>query len=139
MHEQQDDNFDSLLSEHLSRELDSQLGRATVKLARLRPNPWRLIALSTLATAAAIGAFLIRPRQPDLTPAPAPAQTVAIDYQLDWQTIDLGTVLLEDQTPVRRYVRREIETARWIDPSTKAQLEMVVPNDQIMLIGLNTY
>jgi len=151
-----DDQLNAMLREHLSRELDGQTGRAGAAFARsqrrLAP---RLAAWGSLAAAAVMAVILLRPGQPVSAPAvsapavpapavPAPVQpsatvTTAVEYQFNSQTIDQGMVFLDKDTPARQYVERQVETARWVDPITHAQMELTVPHDQILLVGLNTY
>jgi hypothetical protein len=139
-----DDQFDAMLREHLSRELDGQLGRAGAALHRpqRRYTP-RFAAWGALAAAAVLAVVLLRPRQPVLAPvqpsAAVAAAATAVEYQIDSQSIDQGTIFLDNDTPARRYVQRRIETARWIDPLTHAQMEFSVPHDEVLLVGLNSY
>jgi hypothetical protein len=136
-----DDQFDALLGEHLSRELDGQMGRAGAAFERSqRRYVLRFATWGSLAAAAVIAAILLRPHPPVPAPVQPPtAVATAVEYQLDSQTIDQGTVFLDKDTPMRRYVEHQIETARWVDPVTHAQMELTVPHDQVLLVGLNTY
>jgi hypothetical protein len=136
-----DDQFDALLRDHLSGKLDGQMGRAGAAFERSqRRFAPRLITWGSLAAAAVIAAILLRPGQPLPAPVQPPvAVATAVEYQLNSQTIDQGTVYLDQDTPMRQYVERQVETARWVDPVTHDQMELTVPHDQILLVGLNTY
>ena len=136
-----DDQFDAMLREYLSRELDDQMSRAGAAFERSqRHYVLRFATWGSLAAAAVIGAILLRPHQPVPAPVqPTGAVATMVEYRLDSQTIDQGTVFLDEDTPMRQYVERQIETARWVDPVTHDQMELTVPHDQIVLVGLYTY
>ena len=55
------------------------------------------------------------------------------------QTRDGGTVLLDDRTPARRLIRRELKQARWVDPKTGESLEIIEPRQDVMFIQMETY
>ena len=55
------------------------------------------------------------------------------------QTRDGGTVLLDDHTPARRLIRRELKQARWVDPKTGESLEIIEPRQDVMFIQMETY
>jgi hypothetical protein len=144
MQDMNDDNFDLLLREHLSAELDGQLGRAPAAFARSsRRWPWRAVVIGAagLAAAAILAIALMRPDAVQTTPTPPSAQAKAIpaEYELAWRTIDRGTVFLDEETPVRNYLRQQVEIVRWKDPETGQVIEVSVPHEQTMLVGLNTF
>jgi hypothetical protein len=55
------------------------------------------------------------------------------------QTRDGGTILLDDRTPARRLIRKELKQTRWLDPETGASIEKIEPRQDIMLIQLDTF
>lgn len=140
MEDLNDDQFDAMFRRHLSKELDGQLGRAEETIANLnrRRSLMRIAAWAgvAMAAAAAVAIVLLRPGPAAQAPA---AVATAIEYQLDSQTIDQGTVFLDQETPVRQYVQRQVETARWTNPVTNERIEWSVPQDQVVLVGLNSH
>jgi hypothetical protein len=144
MQDLNDDNFDTLLRDHFARKLNGQLGKAQAALGREhRARRWRRASVAGLAMAAAIAGFvLLRPSAPpaNVVPPVATASDISVpgEYEMSWQTIDQGTVFLDEDTPMRRLLRRGVEQVRWIDPATQASVEYTVPHDEIVLVALNT-
>ena len=68
-------------------------------------------------------------------PEPAGFMPENVEHALSWNTIDQGTVYLGGEVPLRSVVRQANETVRWYDPQRKAQVEMTVPRDEVMLVG----
>lgn len=142
-----DDNLDLLLREHYRAELDGQLDRAPAVQARSsRRLPWRAVGWSTLAVAAAVTIFMMPalraligqalrndPRLPLVTQTAA-AQPV--EHEVQWKTIDQGTVFVNDELPMRSIRRERLDHIRWTDPDTNATYQMSIPNQETVLVGL---
>jgi hypothetical protein len=151
MNDLNDEQLDLLLREHLSAELDPQLGRAPASFearSRRRFSRWRAASWSIgagLALAAAIaGLFLLAPlwkvmktTEPQISPTPPVAQLEPVEHEVAWNTIDQGTVFVNDNVPMRSIRRERLDRFKWTDPETKAQMQMSVPHDEVVLVGLN--
>jgi hypothetical protein len=144
MREPNDDNLDALLREHFAAELDGQLDRAPAVLARSsRRLPWRAaiwpVALAaSVAAVFAVAAFL-RHEQPSRgTPHThiAQADDPSVEHQIAWNTVDEGTVMVEGDRPMRSIRRQRMDSFRWIDPETKASMELSIPHNEVVLIGM---
>ena len=58
-----------------------------------------------------------------------------VEHALAWRTVDQGTVYLGGgEVPLRSVVRQADETVRWYDPRRKAQVELTVPRNEVMLV-----
>lgn len=136
VNDRNDDNFDQLLREHFSRELDGQLGRKIAPIKRSRPT--RLLIGATVALAASIaGIVLLRPaREPGKTQTVPASGASPVNYQMAWQTTDTGTVYVND-APMRSMRSLKIESVKWVDPATNATIELTIPHDETILIALN--
>lgn len=132
-----DDNFDQMMRDHFAQELDGQLRGAPRVIHRVRRWPLALAGGAAIA-AALVGWMLLRPEPAKTAPTIAVAEP-AVKYEVAWETVDHGTVFLDDETPMQAYVYRQIATARWVDPATNAVTEVSVPHEKVVLIGLNTY
>jgi hypothetical protein len=153
MNELNDEQLDLLLREHLSAELDPQLGKAPAAFEakpRRRPTSWRsmLISLSIgggFALAAAIGGlFIFAPllkvmNKPDPRQIVMPVTPVSepVEHEVAWNTVDQGTVFVNDDVPMRSVLRQRVDSLKWVDPDTHATIEMKVPRDEVVLVGLN--
>jgi hypothetical protein len=143
MRELNDDNLDALLREHYSAELDGQLDRAPAVLARSsRRSPWRA-AIYPIALAAGIAAIFLVPalmrRGADPAPAPIAQGTWgdSMEHEIEWNTIDQGTVFVDGDLPMRSIRRQRMDNFRWIDPETNASMQLSVPHSEIVLVGMN--
>jgi hypothetical protein len=143
MRELNDDNLDALLREHYSAELDGQLDRAPAVLARSsRRSPWRA-AIYPLALAAGIAAVFLVPallrQQNDIDPAPIAQSSFdnSIEHEIEWNTIDQGTVFVDGDRPMRSIRRQRMDNFRWVDPETNATMQLSVPHSEIVLVGMN--
>lgn len=157
MVELNDQHLDRLLREHFASQLDPQLGRATAAMQRScaavpRRRRWRSTwtAAAGLALAASFAAVflgpgvfsrLLKPRVDQ--PAPAPPVALVqpdiqpIEHQIHWNAVDQGTVFVNGQVPMRSILRQRIDSLRWSDPQDNATYELRLPQDEIVLIGLN--
>jgi hypothetical protein len=140
-----DDNLDALLREHFASELDGQLDRAPAVLARSsRRLPWRA-AIWPMALAAGIAAVFVvaaflRHEQP--TPGKSNQQVVqanldpSVEHQIAWNTVDEGTVMVQGDQPMRSIRRQRMDNFRWIDPETNASMELSIPHNEVVLVGM---
>jgi len=138
------------LSEPARDAIQKRLGRASW---------WRTIRRMAVIAAAAcllavIGATLwskygAPPKEePDKTPGtvsstrdrPAP-QSVPTKYRetVYEQVWDEGTVFLDPTMPCRKVRRSSLERVSWRDPERGVNMEVVVPREEIVLIGMETY
>ena len=62
-----------------------------------------------------------------------------VEQTISWETTDEGTLLLDDQTAVRRLRRQIVDRVKWYDPQQQTLVEIAVPKEEIILIGLMTY
>lgn len=156
-----------MLREHLAYTLDSQLGRSEARfreylketeelpLARrvlrfpTRPSGWAM-GIAGAAFAASLGALWAGPSLQHVLPAPAavsvtPSNTTAVsdpllvEQDVQSQTFDDGTIMLDGKTPVRVLRRRDVERTRWFDHDRKLQGEQVVPQDHVVYVHVKTY
>jgi hypothetical protein len=155
MRELNDDNLDTLLREHFASQLDGQLDkarygqldRAPAAFARSsRRRPWRAVVWP-LALAAGIAAVFVLPallrrgEKPAL-PGPQVAQITSspsVEHEIAWNTIDQGTVFIADDQPMRSIRRERTDSFRWIDPETSALMELSIPHNEIVLVGMSAY
>jgi hypothetical protein len=156
-----DNQLDLLLSSHLKRQLDPLAGQAARRFLKhvattpVEPASWWIRHRSRVAgAAAAMGlglslafvAFLLRDQ---LLPASNSDQTLAMinpgqaispESQSTsvswWQTVDLGTVLLEDQTPARVLQRTQFEETRRPGPDGTVSTELRTPRQDIVFVEL---
>jgi len=157
MVELNDENLDRLLCEHFARELDPQLPRATAAVApawvagtRQRQRRWTWATAAGLALAASVAAFFLGPgvlsgllRQTHSDHAPVPPVALVqpdiqpVEHQIQWNAIDQGTVFVNGQVPMRSILRQRIDSLQWSDPADNAIYQISLPQDEIVLIGLN--
>ena len=153
-----DDELDVLLRGHFANELDAQLGRAPAafsrsSIRRLR-SPWRAAVWSGagLAMAAAVAAVLTygpllklirngegHDNQIANKVSPTPATVVSdepdVQHEIAWNTIDQGTVIYNDE-PMRSIRRERVDRMSWFDASSNATVEVTVPHNEVILVGL---
>lgn len=160
------DPIEELLEGHLERRLDPHLGKAAQAFAahvgehvgehrgEAAPAPlaashrfifWWAPAIGALAACVMVG-LLLRARydRPVATgpvgvnPVPAEtAGTLEIQRTISWQNFDEGTFMMDEQTPVRRVRRQVLETSQWYDPARQSMVEVSLPREEVMLIGLS--
>jgi hypothetical protein len=159
--QREEDGLDELLRGHLTRELDRQLGRAERRFAsvaapaspRGRSASWT--ALTTLAAAACGALFwvLLAARQQSTVPRDGDVQAhasgveprieaglVELERTLVWQTLDEGTLVVDDgDRPLRKLRLRSLERVQWYDPVNQALVEATVPKEEIIFVGMQTY
>jgi hypothetical protein len=129
-------DIDHLLREHFAAALDGQLGRAPAAFARSsRRRPWRvaLLAGAGLAAAAAVSLVVLRPAAS--LPA-APVQT-SVQYEVAWQSIDQGTVLIDGEL-LHSVRHQRVDQFKWVDPETHQTIEVSVPSEALVLTELES-
>jgi hypothetical protein len=55
--------------------------------------------------------------------------------RVTWATRDEGQVWLDDETPARKYRKRQFETLQYTDPRDLSRIEVTVPRDEIILVS----
>jgi hypothetical protein len=141
--------LDPKLNKVRIRELD----RAPAALARSsRRLPWRAWRgwAFPLAAAAAVALFVIPALlkhgddtreypTPGSTPTVASAQQLSpsVEHEIRWNTVDEGTVFVNGDTPMRSIRRERVDNVRWVDPDTHATMQMSVPNNEVVLVGMH--
>jgi hypothetical protein len=154
-----DDRLDMVLSRHLSAELDPQLGRAIRHFrepGRLvmpqRSNwHWRMWAGMALAASVAVSWMLYSVYNQIAPLVPNPAQiagtfetqpadaTEPVTEFVSWRSVDEGAVLLKDNRPARRIRQQVVQRYSWYDPAQQTTVELTVPQEQVVLVGQNSY
>lgn len=72
-------------------------------------------------------------------PASAPAMEEMYSETIDVRTVDEGTVVIEDQGPARQFRREVIDHVEWFDAATNKRIELDIPREEVVLVGMNTY
>ena len=121
---------------------------------KFRINPF-MLGLVGAAMAASIAAVFVLPHllriKPGTIAAPAPriiadsgsatnpVETIPVEREVSWRTLDRGTVFVgEDEQPMRGLVRQRVDNFRWSDPSSNTKVEVSVPHDEVMLVGMKS-
>lgn len=156
-----DNQLDQLLGAHFKRQLDPVAGQAAKRFLKhvattpIEPASWWMRYRARVAgAAAALGlglslafvAFLLRDH---LLPGGNSDQRIALansggvtspDTQSSsvswWQTVDLGTVLLDDQTPARVLQRTQFEETRRAGPDGSVTTQLRTPRQDIVFVEL---
>jgi hypothetical protein len=160
MNDDMKDPLDDLLRVHYRSELDGQLGKAAkafaaeVKRGRRinTAESGRRLVIWGIWTAGGIAASVgivwgfatrLSPVLPTIvseaTTNSASDDPLPLQRVVESHSIDEGTIVLGDAGPVRRVRERVIETTTFYDPESHAQLEVSVPHERTMLVGLHTY
>jgi hypothetical protein len=130
-------DIDHLLREHFSAALDGQLGRAPAAFARSsRRRPWRVALLAGAGLAAAAAAVVLMVLRPAPSRPLAPAQT-PVQYEVAWQSIDQGTVLIDGE-PLHSVHHQRVDQFKWVDPETHQTIEVSVPSEALVLTELES-
>jgi hypothetical protein len=95
--------------------------------------------------AAAVAAVFLLPalmNSVKVRPSPPPAIVQNTDHgdvehEIQWNTVDQGTVFVNDNVPMRSIRRDRLDNLRWVDPSSNATMEMSVPHSETVLVGMN--
>jgi hypothetical protein len=77
--------------------------------------------------------------RPHIAEVPSPVETIPVEREVSWRTLDRGTVFVgEDEQPMRGLVRQRVDNFRWSDPSSNTKVEVSVPHDEVMLVGMKS-
>jgi hypothetical protein len=156
------DPLEALLRNHLRGELDGQLGRSEARFtrevakeavrqryrgpSRLAIWGWWAAAVSAASVGIVWGMFAHRPLPArEIISATTPASVAsaqdpeAVGEVVEFNTIDEGTLVLENEGPARQLRRQVLQTTQWYDPQTGGRIEVTVPQEQVVLIGLPSY
>lgn len=162
-----EDSLEAILPDHFRAQLDGQLGRAesafTRRIAqqnaprwprRRHPLVWGLWAAGAIAASAGIvwgvvahhelptvGPAIEMVQHPQaVTPqAQAPSTQISVEQIVAYQTIDEGSVILEDQGPARKLRRQVMQTVEWYDPERNESGTVRVPIEQVVLVGTPSF
>lgn len=163
-----DDPIGHLLREHMSAQLDGQIGRASAHFRRqIEGEPvngatrtattrraahgWALGLVGGAVAASMTLLFAgpaLWPARPALRPGGGgetgstqadPSDAPPAYTQVVSRTIDEGTYLVDDHLPVRRLRRQRLEQTTWYDPAHDARMEVTIPREDVMLVELVTY
>jgi hypothetical protein len=119
---------------------------------KFRINPF-MIGLVGAAMAASIAAVFVLPQLLQVKPGqvkPSPRiiaqgpttnaeDVIPVEREVSWRTLDRGTVFVgEDEQPMRGLVRQRVDNFRWSDPSSNTKVEVSVPRDEVMLVGMQS-
>jgi hypothetical protein len=158
----EDDALDAQLTAHLRGELDGQRGRAEARFraevlrARSRRRPmlgggvWGLWVAGAMAASVGIvwGVGVHRlERQGKVTAKmetgassrSAEAEPAMVGAVTEYRTIDEGAVLVENAGPARRLRREVLETLQWYDQQSGADIEVTIPHEQVVLVGMPAF
>jgi len=129
VNDRNDNNFDQLLREHFSRELDGQLGRKIAPTKRARPT--RLLIGAIVALAASIaGIVLLRPVR-----GPVKTQTVATFVRVARRLSDgmaddrLGNRLRQRPPRCAACAVVKSRASNGWTPRRTATIELTIPHD----------
>ncbi len=70
------------------------------------------------------------PEQPSLQP---------FEQAVSWRTWDEGTLVLAENTPVRRVRRQFLEQVRFFDEENQEVIEVTVPRERVLLVPMEVY
>ena len=160
-HKQLDAHQEMILKDHLSAELDPQMGRSEERFRQFlreesetQANPYRIggrfrgwvFSIAGAALAACLGFLWAGPR---ISTQPPPRQTGTVNastVDLPWmeqsqadQTYDGGIRLDAQGNPVRVLHHMQWDRTRWFDQDKQLRAEQVVPHDDIVYVQMKTY
>jgi hypothetical protein len=164
--EDENDQLDQMLSEHLHRRLDPQLGRASAAFegsasaSASSPSSRRWLIPSVagagglIAAAVMIALPLLRDRP--ITRNGAPPKIVAVptspipstttpqdelnfERLVLWRAVDEGASVVDSTVPVRKVRYEAVEQIEWEDPVDQATIQLSVPVAQVVLVQQPTF
>jgi hypothetical protein len=161
---EQDPELDKAIGDYLAGELDGQLGCSQARFLdewsapiQLKPVAPALAGKRWLgwASLAGVAAALVwglilwhvaslhsSQRQANIMHPPATqqeAQALAYTQTIEYRTVDQGTIVLDNQIPVRQLCRQTLERDQWIDPVKHQPVEVEIPSQEIVYVPLSTY
>jgi hypothetical protein len=110
---------------------------------RWRIVPWMMAGSGfTAAAAVAVMAWMggfdgsSATQRPMIASVPAP-----VEITETWTTVEPGELIyLEGESePVRTAHYQSVQQTRWIDPQTRARIELTIPDEQVLLIPAEAY
>lgn len=151
--DEREDRLDTMLRDHLKRELDPHLGFAMRKLdsqgplriptagAELRSRIRFAAAAVVMLGIGVAGSVLYRNLAPSSSPPIAGTKTESVPFteavQSSWtQTYDGGTVMIDPQTPARMLRRVQYEKTEWKDASGTWQSRIDIPHEDVILVDM---
>jgi hypothetical protein len=150
MNEDLPEKFDAMLGAHLKRELDPHVGSALVRFdAEIRRSPlqirtWQSRVRYAAAAVVMVGVGLVgsvvyhelnRSAAPMATDSKTNPFTEAV--QSSWtQTYDVGTVMVDPQTPARMLRRVHYEKTEWKDANGQWQSRIDIPHEDVILVDM---
>lgn len=147
------DNLDSLLQQHLRAELDPHIGKtaeAFTKTVKPLSRRWMIWAVGSIgAMAASIGIVWSMSRHvaptPKTHPSPQyvdstrPTETWPVSQVEQQRNIDEGTVVFDGVGPARRVRQQIVETTTYYDPAGDGRLEVTVPTEGVTYVALQPH
>jgi hypothetical protein len=143
----QDPSLESLLRGLPLREPTLGLdARVNAEFATLRQRQTSRLRLHRFAIAAGIliavgiGVRLAQPKKPEpaVSLGAPPAQPIQIER--DTSTVyDDGVVAATDDAAYQQYRQRTVREIWYVDPNTHAQLQVVIPTEQVLIQKVDAY
>jgi hypothetical protein len=149
------DELEQLLGDHLRRRLDPHIGRAPAAFdvmaattpGRRRGGARRIaIATAGLIAAAVAVAWVLRPADDrpvapvvttrEVAPDAGPRE---IERLVLWRTIDDGSAVVGDRLPVRKLRHEAVEQVQYYDPQQRATIRVTVPVVRNVMVQMETY
>jgi hypothetical protein len=147
--------LDRILPQHLAARLERHVGNAEAAFATHLSRTRRLrltsaCALAGAALAASVAAFVLfnpfrHTPPPSLSlnrPVPellAASPATDVECTVFSRTFDDGTFVIGGDIPVRRLRREIVQTVEWFDPQQEAHIQVSLPREQVVLVGMRKY
>lgn len=149
----QDEQLDRLLGGHLRRELDSQLGRASLvfsdRASARRMLMFRIVGAASALAACLVIAILVIAKIHEKTPianrnAPSHSEIPSkpesrMERLVSWVDIDGGPVVMSDNTPARCVRRQLVEQLIFHDAEQRTTVEMTLPQEEVIYVPLRPF
>jgi hypothetical protein len=152
----ENDGLEALLAAHLRERLGGQVGRAEAAFAAevgresprrsMRLGMWGLWVAGAMAASMGIvwgvAAHRVEPSKKNFTqvsPTSSESELAMVGAVTQYQTIDEGAVTVQNAGPARRVRREVVETVQWHDPQTGAEIEVTVPHEQVVFVGMPAF
>jgi hypothetical protein len=159
-HTTENDALEALLTAHLRGELDGLVGRAEAafraeaagELPRRRPmrlGMWGLwVAGAMAASVGIVWGVAARHAEPQKAitqvvtggaVTSAEVEPAMVGAVTQYQTIDEGAVTVENEGPARRVRREVVQTVQWYDAQSGADIEVTIPHEQVVFVGVPAF
>ena len=161
IHRDEDRQLEDVLARHVACELDGQLGRAERQFLAFasrenasdrRATWWTMWGAAAAAAACGALVWILLAARQQGTASPSPdrpahasavenddAKLVELRRTVLWQTLDEGTLVVEDDVPLRKVRLQSLERVQWYDPGSQSLIEATVPKEEVIFVGLQTY